>query len=146
MTTRRERAKEPIQQLNKQLIVKEEAIKFRKERSRKNLHTADIYIDIAKLVLGGVVIGNLFAETKYSYYIVVAGFLLFLFVVRFIKDFFKPSKHLANGSITNSLEINKKILYQSLAVFVLALAVMIFAGILEEYISVPFGNLITYLF
>ena len=81
MTTRREGAKEPIQQLNKQLIVKEEAIKFRKERSRKNLHTADIYIDIAKLVLGGVVIGNLFAETKYSYYIVVAGFLLFLILL-----------------------------------------------------------------
>ena len=75
-----------------------------------------------------------------------AGFFLFLFIIKFIKDFFKPSKHLANGSITNSLEINKKILYQSLAVFVLALAVMIFAGILEEYISVPFGNLITYLF
>lgn len=75
-----------------------------------------------------------------------AGFLLFLFIVKSIKDIFKPSKHLANGAITNSLKINKKILYQSLAVFVLALVVMIFAGFLEEYVSVPFGNLIAYLF
>ena len=53
-----------------------------------------------------------------------------------------PSQHLANGAITNSLEINKKILYQSLAVFVLGFLVMIVAGFLEEYISIPFGNFI----
>lgn len=75
-----------------------------------------------------------------------AGFLLFLFVVKFIKNIFKPSEYLANGSITNSLEITKKLLYQSLAIFILALAVMIIAGVLEEYISIPFGNLIAYLF
>ncbi len=75
-----------------------------------------------------------------------AGFLLFLFVVKFVKNIFKPSEYLANGNITNSLEITKKLLYQSLAIFILALCVMILAGILEEYISIPFGNLIAYLF
>jgi uncharacterized membrane protein SpoIIM required for sporulation len=71
-----------------------------------------------------------------------AGFLLFSFIIRTIMDIFKPSKHLANGTITNSLEINKKILYQSLAIFILAFVVMIVAGVLEEYVSVPFGNFI----
>ena len=75
-----------------------------------------------------------------------AGFLLFLFVVKFVKNIFRPSKYLANGSITNSLELNKKLLYQSLAIFILALVVMIIAGVLEEYVSIPFGNLIAYLF
>lgn len=75
-----------------------------------------------------------------------AGFLLFLFVLRFIKNVFKPSEYMANGSITNSLEITKKLLYQSLAVFILALLLMIVAGVLEEYVSIPFGNLIAYFF
>ena len=75
-----------------------------------------------------------------------AGFMLFFFVVKFIKNVFKPSEYLANGSITNSLEITKKLLYQSLAVFILALVLMIVAGVLEEYISIPFGNLIAYFF
>lgn len=75
-----------------------------------------------------------------------AGFLLFSFIVRTLKDILKPSKHLANGPITNSLEINKKILYQSLAIFILAFVVMVVGGVLEEYVSVPFGNLIASLF
>ncbi len=75
-----------------------------------------------------------------------AGFLLFLFVVKFIKNIFKPCENLANGSITNSLEITKKLLYQSLAIFILGLVIMIIAGVLEEYISIPFGNFIAYLF
>lgn len=75
-----------------------------------------------------------------------AGFLLFYFIVKIVKDIFKPSKHLANGAITNSLEINKKMLYQSLAVFILAFLVMILAGFLEEYVSIPFGNMIASIF
>ena len=75
-----------------------------------------------------------------------AGFLLFHFLVLTIKDIFKPSKRLANGAFTNSLKINKRMLYQSLAVFVLAFVVMIIAGVLEEYVSVPFGNMIAALF
>lgn len=71
-----------------------------------------------------------------------ASFILFSFIARSIKDVFSPSKRLANGKITNSLEINKKHLYQSIAIFILAFAIMIFAGFLEEYISIPFGNMI----
>ena len=71
-----------------------------------------------------------------------AGFLLFSFIVRSIKDLFNPSQHLADGKIRNSLRINKRILFQSLAIFVLAFVDMIIAGVLEEYISVPFGNFI----
>ena len=77
MSTRRERANEPTKQLNKQLASEQIAVRLREVRNRKNLHTAEIYIDVAKLVLGGVVIGNLFAEKEYSLYIIVAGFILF---------------------------------------------------------------------
>lgn len=59
MSRRRERANEPTRQLNKQLVAVADTTKLRQERSRKNLHTAEIYIDLAKLVLGGVAIGNL---------------------------------------------------------------------------------------
>ena len=75
-----------------------------------------------------------------------AGFLLFHFLVKTIKDIFRPSEYLANGAITNSLEINKRMLYQSLAVFIMAFLVMIVAGVLEEYVSVPFGNMIAGIF
>lgn len=88
MSTRRERAKEPIVQQNKQLTAVQDAAKRWEERSRKNLHTAGIYIDIAKLVLGGVVIGNLFAEKEYSYYIVAAGFVLFMILLRIGNNYF----------------------------------------------------------
>ena len=79
MSTRRERAKAPNVQLTKQLAAAEEAAMFRQVRSRKNLHTAEIYIDVAKLVLGGMVFGNLFADEKYLYYIIAAG--LFIFII-----------------------------------------------------------------
>ena len=88
MSTRRERANEPTRLRNKQLAATEDAVKVRQERSRKYLHTAEIYIDIAKLVLGGVVIGNLFADKKYSYYIIAAGFLIFLILIRIGNNYF----------------------------------------------------------
>ena len=81
MSTRRERANKPIRQLNKQLATTEEAVISRQERSRKNLHTAEIYIDVAKLVLGGMVFGNLFADKKYTYYIIAAGLLIFIILL-----------------------------------------------------------------
>ena len=82
MTTRRERANEPTRKQNKQLAAAKEAAMLRQVRSRKDLHTAEIYIDVAKLVLGGVVIGNLFAEKMYSNYIVAAGFVLSLVLLK----------------------------------------------------------------
>jgi hypothetical protein len=88
MSTRRERAKELIARRNKQLAAQQDSAKRWEELSRKNLHTAEIYIDVAKLVLGGVVIGNLFAEKEYSYYIISAGFLLFLVLLKIGNNYF----------------------------------------------------------
>ena len=45
MSTRRERAKMSTTQLNKQLSEKEETSQLLKVQSKKNLHTAEIYID-----------------------------------------------------------------------------------------------------
>ncbi|MBR1502507.1 MAG: hypothetical protein IJ618_01325 [Prevotella sp.] len=94
MSTRRERAKEPTVMLNKQLAAQQDSAKRLEELCRKNLHTAEIYIDVAKLVLGGVVIGNLFAEKEYSYYIISAGFLLFLILLRIGNNYFNNGNKL----------------------------------------------------
>lgn len=76
MTTRRERAKAPNVQLNKQLAEIEEASRMLEVHSRKSLHTAEVYIDFSKLVFGGVVIGNLFGDKEYSNLLLVIGSLL----------------------------------------------------------------------
>ncbi len=81
MSTRRERAKMSTTQLNKQLSEKEETSQFLKVQSKKNLHTAEIYIDTAKIVLAGVAIGNLFGEKQYSVYYAVAGFVMSLILL-----------------------------------------------------------------
>ncbi len=94
MSTRRERAKVPTARLNSQLAAQQDAARRLEKLSRKNLHTAEIYIDIAKLVLGGVVIGNLFAEKEYSYYIISAGFLLFLILLRIGNNYFNNGNKL----------------------------------------------------
>jgi hypothetical protein len=62
-------------------VVAEDATKFRQERSRKNLHTAEIYIDAAKIVLAGVAIGNLFGDKQYSVYYAIAGFIMSLILL-----------------------------------------------------------------
>lgn len=71
-----------------------------------------------------------------------AGFILFSFIVRFIKGIFRPSEILADNSLSNSWKINRVHLYESFVIFVLAFFIMIFAGFLEVYISIPFGNFI----
>ena len=59
----------------------EDATKIRQMRSRKNLHTAGIYIDTAKIVLAGVAIGNLFGDKLYSVYYAIAGFVMSLILL-----------------------------------------------------------------
>lgn len=71
-----------------------------------------------------------------------AGFMLFSFIARYIKNLFRPSEILSGGRFSNSWQINKKHLYESLAIFIIAFVIMIFAGFLEEYISIPFGNMV----
>ena len=88
MSTRRERSKEQTRSRNKQLVVAEDAIKLRQERSRKNLHTAEIYIDAAKIVLAGVAIGNLFDDKQFSAYYAMAGFIMSLILLGIGNSYF----------------------------------------------------------
>ena len=86
MSTRRERAKEPLRQQNKQLTETQDAERLRQEIGRKN-HTAEIYIDIAKLIFGGVIIGGLFEAKEYWIYFLIVGTVLF-FVLLWIGNYY----------------------------------------------------------
>lgn len=79
MTTRRERAKEPTARLNRQLSEVEEARKSLAIRGRKQLHTAEIYFDIAKLIFGGMIIGNVIeAKDNWQVFLIVGIFVFSL--------------------------------------------------------------------
>ncbi len=83
MSTRRERAKEPIAKLNKQLIAADEATKIYRENCKKNLRFADILTDMGKLVFGGVIIGGLFEKVEYPEYLFpigIFGFVLLMWI------------------------------------------------------------------
>ncbi len=64
-----------------------------------------------------------------------AGFLLAYFEIFFLKD-------AISKGITESYNINRKFLFQSIAVFIFAMYIMVIAGLLEEFISIPIGNVI----
>lgn len=71
-----------------------------------------------------------------------ASMILVYFIIVFTKDAIKPRKIVKRGVLTNSWELNQIHLKQSLIVFVIGILIMINAGILEEYISVPIGDFI----
>ena len=77
MSTRRERAKAPANQLNKQLTEMDEARRLLAIRSRKDLHTAEIYFDVSKLIFGGVVIGSLLEAKENWIYLLILGTIMF---------------------------------------------------------------------
>jgi hypothetical protein len=77
MSTRRERAKAPANQLNKQLTEMDEARRLLAIRSRKDLHTAEIYYDVSKLIFGGVVIGSLLDAKENWIYLLIIGTIMF---------------------------------------------------------------------
>ena len=77
MSTRRERAKAPVNQLNKQLTEMDEARRLLAIRSRKDLHTAEIYFDVSKLIFGGVVIGSLLDAKENWIYLLIIGTIMF---------------------------------------------------------------------
>lgn len=87
MSTRRERAKESKVQLNKQLTEMKEIKRLLAVRSRKDLHTAEIYFDMAKLIFGGVVIGSLFDAKENWIYLLMIGTSMF-FVLLWIGNKF----------------------------------------------------------
>ena len=81
MTTRRERAKAQKAMLNKQLAETEEASNLRAVKSRKHLHTAEIYIDVAKLTFGGIIIGSLINQQEnWEIFVAIGAAWFFLFL------------------------------------------------------------------
>ena len=89
MSTRRERAKAPTAQLNKQLAEASEAERLMRERRQEDLRDADIYTDLAKLVFGGVIIGGIFEEMKHPVYLYAIGVVVFLLLIRIGNIYFK---------------------------------------------------------
>jgi hypothetical protein len=81
MSTRRERAKVPTTQLNKQLSVAEESARTFRENSKKNLRYAEVFTDLAKLVFGGVIIVGIFEEMSHPIYLYAIGILGFLLLM-----------------------------------------------------------------
>ena len=87
MSTRRERAKVPNVQLNKQLVEIEEA-PAKKERLREKKRTlnkwaGNFFTDMAKLVFAGVIIGGIFENVEKPFLLYGAGFtflVLFLYI------------------------------------------------------------------
>ena len=81
MSNRREKAKAPTVQLNKQLVAAEESARIFRENSKKNLRYAEVFTDLAKLVFGGVIIGGVFEEMEHPIYLYTIGILGFLFLM-----------------------------------------------------------------
>ena len=73
MSTRRERAKQPIAQLNRQLSERETYAKLQTEKRKKSLRKADICTDLSKLVFASVILGGLFEHMTHPYLLFVAG-------------------------------------------------------------------------
>ena len=81
MSNRREKAKAPTVQLNKQLAAVEESARIFRENSKKNLRYAEVFTDLAKLVFGGVIIGGVFEEMDHPIYLYTIGIMGFLFLM-----------------------------------------------------------------
>ena len=87
MSTRRERAKAPNVQLNKQLVAVQESAQLKelREEKRKNLNlwVSGLFTDMAKLVFAGVIIGGVFEKVEEPLLLYGTGFIflaVFLFV------------------------------------------------------------------
>ena len=78
MSTRRERAKAPSVQLNKQLLAAEEsaqAISRKREIERNlNLWKSELFTDMAKLVFAGVILGGVFEKVENPILLYGSGF------------------------------------------------------------------------
>ena len=78
MSTRRERAKAPSVQLNKQLLAAEEsaqAINRKREIERNlNLWKSELFTDMAKLVFAGVILGGVFEKVENPILLYGSGF------------------------------------------------------------------------
>ncbi len=79
MSTRRERAKAPNVQLNKQLVEIQAAIDKAKKESEKlkglNLWKSQLLTDLAKLVFAGVILGGVFEKVDNPMVLYGTGFI-----------------------------------------------------------------------
>ena len=87
MSTRRERAKAPAAQLNRQLQFAQEAaqkVALREERKKKvNQWASELFTDMAKLVFAGVILGGVFEKVENPILLYGTG-LVFLIMFLFI--------------------------------------------------------------
>ena len=77
MSTRRERAKAPVAQLNKQLDEMEYARKQNSIERSLYLWKSKFLTDLTKLVFAGVLIGGIFQPVSYPVLLYVGGTALF---------------------------------------------------------------------
>ena len=78
MSTRRERAKAPAAQLNKQLEAVEERMPKENQRKEK---LANFLIDVAKYVFTGVIITSLFNDVSDKTILYVVGMFIVVFAL-----------------------------------------------------------------
>ena len=71
-----------------------------------------------------------------------ASMILAYFVIAYIRDVFKSTAGSFPSRLMDSWQVNKIHLMQSLVVFVVGIIVMVYAGICEEFLSVPIGNFV----
>ena len=72
----------------------------------------------------------------------VAGILLFLFIVDFLKGFIRSEKNGFKEKIIFSYEENKKRFIQSLVLMIFGTILLLIAAPIEAYVSIPLSNFI----
>ena len=77
MSTRRERAKAPNSQLNKQLADMEEARRQNSIKRSLYLWKSKFLTDLTKLVFAGVLIGGIFQPVSYPVLLYAGGLVIF---------------------------------------------------------------------
>ena len=71
-----------------------------------------------------------------------AGFILFNFIYRFLKTFWEYDDDSASESLKFSFRENFYKLKQALIIFLIAAILMVIAGIVEVYLTIPIANYI----
>lgn len=89
MSTRRERAKEPIKQLNKQLEASAINRQYQEVQKAKRLRRSKLFEDLAKLVFGGVLIGGVFENVDYPLLLYIIGGAGFFLLVKLSDNYFE---------------------------------------------------------
>lgn len=89
MSKRREKTKEPVVKLHRQLELQEQERKRITERKRLYTKVGDTLLDLGKLVFGGVLIGGLFEDFQHPYWLYSLGALTFIALMYYGMYLFK---------------------------------------------------------